>query len=156
MHYVLAHAEHLDQLSSIQPKNNEAKIDTNDKKNGQKNGQTKNDVNDTGNKENDEYLRYVGLFLGCVHKKLIFFANRMEGICSELEKDYNDLMELMNTPEGKALDMVSTMSASHRHYLFEKRNEKFMLKNDARLMILKWDKLITYIEGDNNWADSLE
>ncbi len=30
------------------------------------------------------------------------------------------------------------------------------MKPDAKYLIMKWDELIKYIKGDNNWADNLQ
>jgi hypothetical protein len=51
--------------------------------------------------------------------------------------------------------MLSTISTNNRHYLFEKVNGRFQMKANAKYLILKWDELIKYIKGDNNWADTL-
>lgn len=62
---------------------------------------------------------------------------------------------MINNQNLKDDDMLSTISIAHRHFLFEKRNGVFQLKNDALLIMEKWDNLIRYIKGDNTWAESL-
>jgi hypothetical protein len=51
--------------------------------------------------------------------------------------------------------MLSTMSIGNRNYLFKKEGDKISLRSDAENLIMKWDNLIDYIRGDNNWEDSL-
>lgn len=92
-----------------------------------------------------------------MHKKLIFFANRKDLLPNPtLEEQYAKLLKCLN-PERRSTnpDRLPSISSSNRHYIFEKKNNVFAFKNEVKLMLFKWDELINYIEGDNDWAESL-
>lgn len=73
------------------------------------------------NLSEDSYLRYIGLFLGCIHKQLLFFASRSQGPNDPtFQSVYEELINIINDPENLSLDMLSTMSPENRHYLFQK------------------------------------